>query len=279
MISRDYFMDIGALLSDSFTYAQEALVGKWARWAIFVLLALPFSLIRFVFDPEKIRAGSEMNWNAIPWVQMALLIGIGIILSFFISGYIVRIYRGVQPAPDFTGWKELFIDGIKLAIVWFLWFLPIFIMLVAGVIVAFASYLSIRATAAQVTPAPDITLLLTVLLLILVGFVLFVIVAFLGILGAVRFARTGSIREGIRVSQILKTIGTMAWLSYILSLIVFVVIAVIYGITTAILSFIPYIGWVLAIVVAPFFTIFIARYFALVYDQGEPQTVPPVLPE
>ncbi len=274
MISRDYSMDIGALLSDSFAYAQEALVGKWARWATFIILALPFSLIRFIFDPEKIPAGTDMNWDAFPWVQMALLIGLGIILSFFISGYIVRIYRGVQPAPDFTGWTELFIDGIRLAIVWFLWFLPIFIMVVAGVAIAFASYISTRVTAAEATSVPNITILLTVLLILLVGFILFVIVAFFGILGAVRFARTGSIREGIRVSQILKTIRTMGWLSYTLSLIVFVIISVIYGIISAVLSFIPYIGWVLVLIVAPFFSIFFARYFTLVYNQGEPQPVP-----
>ena len=50
-------MDIGALLSDSFTYAQEALVGKWTRWAIFILFALPISLIQFTFDPKTIVTG------------------------------------------------------------------------------------------------------------------------------------------------------------------------------------------------------------------------------
>jgi hypothetical protein len=93
-------------------------------------------------------------------------------------------------------------------------------------------------------------------------------------LGAVRFARTGSIREGVRFSAILKTIRTMGWLSYVLALIVFIVIAVIYAIITGILSIIPFIGWALVLIVAPFFSIFIARYFTLVYDQGEPQSVP-----
>ena len=65
-------MDIGALLSDSFTYAQEALVGKWTRWAIFILFALPVSLIQFTFDPKTIVTGTEMNWGAIPWGQIAL---------------------------------------------------------------------------------------------------------------------------------------------------------------------------------------------------------------
>ena len=259
-------MDIGALLSDSFTYAQEALVGKWTRWAIFILFALPYSLIQFTFDPKTIISGTEVNWGAIPWGQIAVLAGLGCILSFFISGYTVRIYRGTNPAPDFTKWIDLFVDGVKLAVVWFLWFLPI-IVIAAMCAIAFFSFLSTHT-------APNTTLLLFGLLLLFVGFVLFVLVVLFGILGAVRFARTGSIREGIRFSAILTTIRTMGWLSYIILLIGFVIAMAIYAVITGILSIMPYIGWVLVLIINPFFMIFTARYFALVYEQGEPQPVP-----
>lgn len=264
-------MDIGALFSDSFTYAQEALVGKYPRWAIFVLFALPFSLIQFTFDPRTIITGTGINWDAIPWAQIAILAGLGFILSFFISGYIVRIYRGITPAPDFTGWKDLFVDGVKLAVLWFIWFLPILILLGAICAIAFAAFLS-----AQATAAPDWLLIVGVLLLLLlVEFVLFMIVMLLGIIGAVRFARTGSIREGIRISAILTTIRTIGWLPYIILLIGFAIVSVIYAAITGILSAIPFIGWVFVIIVNPFFMIFTARYFALVYDLGEPKPVAP----
>ena len=266
-------MDIGALLSDSFTYAQEALVGKWTRWAIFILFALPVSLIQFIFDPKTIMTGTEINWGAIPWGQIALLAGLGFILSFFISGYTVRIYQGTKPAPDFTGWTGLFVDGVKLAVVWFLWILPLLLVLAAGIAIAVTTFFS---TQAQSVSPNWIHLVSFIALLLLVVFVLFVVVLLFGILGAVRFARTGSIREGIRFSAILATIRTMGWLSYIILLIGFVIAMVIYAIITGILSFIPYIGWILVLIVNPFFTIFSARYFSLVYDQGELHQVPPV---
>lgn len=262
-------MEIGALLTESITYSKEALLGKWTRWAIFVLFALPFSLVQFVFDPKKMMVGTKMNWGAIPWGQVAILFGIGFILSFFLSGYIVRIYRGTKPAPDFTGWIELFIDGVKLAIVWLLWFLPVLILLGAGVVIALVTYVSSRSS------SPNIMLLLLVLLLLVVGFVLSIVVILLGTIGAVRFARKGSICEGIRYSEILTTIRAMGWLSYILALIAFIVVTVIFVVFTMILAFIPYIGWVIVLVVTPFFTIFSARYFALVYEQGEPAPVSP----
>jgi hypothetical protein len=267
-------MDIGSLLTDSFTYAQEALVGKWTRWVIFILFALPFSLIRFTFDPETLMTGTRMmNWHALPWGRIALLAGLGLILSFFLSGYVVRIYRGAKSAPDFTGWTDLFVDGVKLAVVWVLWILPIFIVMAAVCAVAFAAGLSTRAAA-----MPNIVRLLLVLLLLLVGFVLFVIVMLFGIIGAVRFARMGSIREGIRFSAIFTTIRTMGWLSYILLLIAFVVASFVWVVITVVLSIIPFIGWVLLLIVNPVFMIFTARYFTLVYDQGEPQPVPTAPP-
>jgi uncharacterized membrane protein len=67
----------------------------------------------------------------------------------------------------------------------------------------------------------------------------------------------------------------MGWLSYILSLIIFIVTTVIYVVITAILSFIPYIGWILVLIISPVFMIFTARYFSLIYDQGEPHEISP----
>jgi hypothetical protein len=269
-------MDIEPLISDSFAYAREALVGKWTRWVIFILLALPFSLIQFVFDPKKISDGMKFNWNAVPWGQVAVLVVVGIIFSFFLSGYMVRIYRGVKPAPDFNNWLDLFVDGIKLAIVWFLWVLPIFIVLAVGAAIAFGLYVSSPAS------PPYIAILPVVFLLVLVVIVLAIILVLFGILGAVRFARTGSIREGIHASAILTTIRTIGWVSYIIALIIFIVLCVLYALITTVLSLIPYIGWVLVLIIAPFFSIFFARYFTLVYDKGElqvlPSTVPPDAP-
>ena len=108
---------------------------------IFILLSLPFSLIQFVFNPKTISDGTKMNWEAVPWGQVAVLFGIGILLSFFLSGYGVRIYRGVN-GPDFTDWTNLFFDGLKLAVVWFLWMLPLVIVLAAGALFTYMTFVS-----------------------------------------------------------------------------------------------------------------------------------------
>jgi len=260
-------MDYESLISDSLNYTQDALIGKWARWAIFVIFALPFSLIRFVLDPKALSYGSRVDWAALPWGQIALLTGAGLVLSFFLSGYVVRVYRGVKPAPGFTEWTGLFVDGVRLEIVWIIWFLPIIVVMVAGFAAVFAAL-----AAAHSGPGLAMLLVLFLILLFLVAMVLLLIVFLFGILGAVRFSRTGSIREGIRFSAIHAAIQAIGWGSYILALIVYVVATIVYIIVTVFLGIIPLIGWFLVLLVTPFFTIFSARYFALVYDQGVPQT-------
>jgi len=64
-------------------------------------------------------------------------------------------------------------------------------------------------------------------------------------------------------------------MSYIILLIGFIIAALVYAVIAGILSAVPFIGWVLALIINPFFMIFSARYFTLVYDQGEPHPVPP----
>lgn len=118
--------------------------------------------------------------------------------------------------------------------------------------------------------------LVMVLVLLFLGCIAAVIASLYAYLGAVRFARTGSIREGIGFSMITGTIRNMGWLAYLIALLVLFVIAFIFMILTTILSLIPFIGWVLVMIVTPFMTIMAARYEMLVYEHGEISHVPAV---
>ena len=89
----------------------------------------------------------------------------------------------------------------------------------------------------------------------------------------IRFARTGSMREGLRVFEILAHIGRIGWGQYIIALIVLLAVTVIFGVIVTVLGLIPLIGWVLELVVTPFITVFGARYYTLVYEQGVEQPV------
>jgi hypothetical protein len=259
-------MDYGAMLTDSFEYAKEALLGKWVRWLIFIILGLPIALVQFTFDPEKLvdKTTGAFHTELIHWDQLAILIGAGILLGFITAGYMVRVYRGARPAPEFDNWAGLFIDGLKLNIVWFLWLLPCLVVMGAVLAMILITISSVTAASASL-----LVFLGILLILLLIAFVLALIAALYSFLGSVRFARTGSIREGIRFSKITEMIRTLGWLPYLIALLVTVIVGFAFGLVTSILSLIPVVGWVLVLIVTPFVTILFGRYATLVYEQGE----------
>lgn len=258
-------MDHTVAVSKSIEYTREAFNGKWARWIIFVILGFPMALLPFVFDVNTIGVMENFSWEQVPWDQVGVIVLAGIILSFFLSGYIVRIYRGVQPAPDFDDWGNLFIDGLKLQVLSFIWILPILIV-VMGVVGLSVVTLG--------SADPGAMSLLPVLLAVLfIAMVFFIVVALFIPMALIRFARTGSMREGLRVSKLQAHIGRIGWGQYIIALIVLLAVTLIYGIIVTVLGLIPLIGWVLELVVTPLITVFAARYYTLVYEVG---TEPPV---
>ena len=121
-----------SIVSDAAGYTKTALVKNPITWLIFIICGLPFALIRFVFDPKTIFTGTTIHWDLIPWPRLVALCCAGLLLSFIVSGYLVRVYRGTTPPPRFDSWCSLYLDGIKLAIVGFLWFVPALIIFVAA---------------------------------------------------------------------------------------------------------------------------------------------------
>ena len=115
-------------------------------------------------------------------------------------------------------------------------------------------------------------LLLPVEIIFLITGLLFMII------GGIRFARTGSIAEGWRFPAIRENIRKIGWGKYIIALILLLVIGIIFSIVTAIPAIIPYIGWVIPVILSPLLTVFTARYLTLVYETGEIQPAAPVTP-
>ncbi len=264
-------MEIENIFRDAVEYTRDAFMGHWVRWLIFIVLGLPFTLIQFFFDPSKIVTGTTVHWELIPWGIIAALAALGIFTSFFVSGYLVRVYRGTKPAPDFTGWASLFIDGIRLDIVMVVWFLPAIIvfLLLAAMGIGGMLYPGLFGGFGT-SPA----FILAIIVLLIAAMVFLVIAALYVSMGAVRFARAGSMREGWRFSAITATIRRMGWGSYILALIVLLVAGIVFSVVVSVPAILPYIGWLFPLVLNPLLTVFSARYIMQVYEAGEPAPAP-----
>jgi hypothetical protein len=259
-------MEIGEILSDSFAYTKEAFVGKWVRWLIFIILGLPIALISILYNNEMMMTGTKTSLENFPWAQIIALVVIGILLSFFASGYIVRIYRGTKPAPEFENWGDLFLDGLRMLIVTLLWMLPIIVIIVGAAAISVVVF-----AGAMDSSSSGLLFIVVLLIALLLAIVVGIIITLFATMGMIRFARTGSIREGIRFSMIKEHIGKIGWGNYIIALVVLFVVNLIFMIIVLIPSLIPVVGDVVSLIVSPLIMVFTARYYTLVYDlAGEP---------
>jgi hypothetical protein len=229
------------------------------------------ALIQFLFDPTTLvdKASGSIHWELIPWPQLIALMVAGFLLSFILSGYLVRVYRGTTSPPVFDNWVSLYLDGIKLAIVDILWVVPA--MLVFAI-----SFALLIAGAAIASGPMSLVAVVVFLLLLLAAFVLVVIAILYSTLGSVRFSRTGSVREGIRFSAITGTIRALGWGTYIIALVVLVITWCIFFVIIGMLALIPFVGWVFNLVFTPFYSVFNARFISLVYDHATSPVPAPV---
>jgi hypothetical protein len=261
-------MDFGKLLGDSFAYTKDGFFGKPVTWIILIILALlpviPFILGVLVFVPSLI-AGVIPDIATMLGVFVVALI-IAILLSAFYTGYEVKILRGETPLPTVSGYGRLFSDGIKYIVIELVYSIPVLIIVGLTLGAAFMSALS---------AGPDMEALFPIIGGVIIGIIIALIVAFIiglfAVIGVVRFARTGSMREGFNLGAIRATIGKIGWGSYILALIIVTVIVVI---VELVIGVIPYIGGILQLIISPFITVFSARYIALLYNSAEEAVAP-----
>jgi len=239
------FMDFSSMLGDAFTYTREGVLGNTNRWLKLILAILCLGL---------------------PF-----------------NGYIMRVYRGVQPAPDVDQWGTLFIDGLKLLVVGIVYAIPLLILwvLIYGTLFLAIFSGSINETA-MAAYAPN-------LLLMLLFYVVEIIVAVFLPIVYIRFARTGTFSEAFNFSAVIGTIGKIGWLNYIVALVlislvigipVFILIIgvmLVAGATILLLNagfagllFFMGLGLLLLVLLSPLFGVFQARYMTRVYDSADP---------
>ena len=271
------YMDYGKMISDSYEYAKDGLTKNLKTWIMLIVLtllpAIPFILILILMLPSLMAyTEAEIPASVIGTLIIGFVIAfiMAIILGAFSMGYLLRILRGEVPLPEVTGFGRMFVDGIKLLVIEVIYLVPVLIILAVTAGAAFFSALPILM---EMPAEPDFEALMPVLMPILGGVIAGILIAvivaiilwLLAVAGVVRFARTGKIGEAFNFSAILATIGKIGWGSYILALIIVVVIV---AVVQVILSFIPYIGAILQILISPAIMVFMHRYICILYDSA-----------
>ncbi len=83
--------------------------------------------------------------------------------------------------------------------------------------------------------------------------------------------KTGRLGSAFDFNQIFSKIRTIGWPNYILWIIVMFVIGLILGG----LSLIPFIGWLISLIISPVFLVFVGRSAANMYETAATVSTPP----
>jgi hypothetical protein len=188
-----------------------------------------------------------------------MLVVATILLGIPLFGYLMEVLRGENPSPEVEDWGTLFVDGIKYLAVALIYAIP---LIIVGILI-------VRAVVAGMA-AGTLADMMTAFGLIVVGLVIMVIIAIFiavfEIVGVVRLARTGSIREAFNFNAILVTIKKLGWSQYLIAFDILIIAGFIMEIIGNVLMIIPFIGGFICLFLIPPFTLFIARFISLLYD-------------
>jgi len=189
--------------------------------------------------------------------QWALLILATILLLVPLSGYLINVLRGEDPAPEVREWKKLTTDGIAALLIAGIYLLPsILVLLGIGSVLTTMEY----ATRSDLDSLSSFLILtgLPVFLIVTIPALVFIPVAL------VRFARSGAIGEAFRFGAIPAVIGKIGRLPYLGALLILVSVNAAFFF----LAIIPIFGLVILIVFFPPAAVFQARFLCLVHDSA-----------
>jgi hypothetical protein len=235
-------MDYTEIIRDAFGYTRQGVFGNGGRWAR-MILAL-------------------------------------ILLAIPMNGYMMRVYRGAETAPEVDQWGRLFIDGLKLMVIALVYSIPIIILWLATYGPLMAVVLSGQVEAAMASSwEPNIALML---LMYLVEFIIALVLPVVSI----RFARTGRFSDAFRFKEIGEHIGKVGWINYVIGI---VLVAIIVAVPVMVLftvililsivlavamgfGFFPLFGVIILVsvlfflILSPLFMVFQARCWTRIYD-------------
>ncbi len=188
------------------------------------------------------------------------------IVNWIVIGYGARVLRespGSDVPPKLEKYGEMFVDGAKIFFASLIYMLIPVILIGAG----FASFSAGGFLQGQMVGPGAMMFGGTGLVLVLVGVILAFLFLMVLSIGMAHMVRTGKFGKAFAFGEIFGIIRGIGWVKYIgWAIIVFIIAIVIGGIA----GVIPYLGWLISVIISPALTVFIFRSLGLLYNEGAP---------
>ena len=198
------------------------------------------------------------------------------IVNFIVVGYYAKCIKESPEStspPKLTDFGSLWVQGLKIIVV------IVVYMIIPGIFLGLtvASFIFTMRHFPIVPPHVMYSGFYWSFfgVLALIGVVLAFLSSLLMAMGIVNMVKKDSLSKAFAIRSILRIIGNVGWGYYIVWAIVIFILSIIVGLFGAI----PYIGWIISLVVSPAFGVFTARSATLVYLKGaEEVQVPSSVP-
>lgn len=225
----------------------------------------------------------EITSNALKYpltnFKKVLILGILTILSslifpgFLVLGYLYKIikesFTDSSKLPDFDGWVSLFIDGLKIFVVLFIYTIIPGILIILGLWGVILPMLTVPGAGSLLNTSFSIEMLSGVVSL---GLGLLVVVSFFIPIALSQMVHENKLVSAFRFKEITGKIGAIGWVDY---LIWYVVMLIILGVVYFLSLFliVPLLVGIIIVplIIIPYLCIFSARSTALMYgyeDKG-----------
>lgn len=183
------------------------------------------------------------DWKKVLIMGLLAIISFLIVPIFLFMGYGFRALKssmaGSEELPDFDEWGEMFIDGLKVFVVGFVYTLIPTIILVIGLWGTFGALMFASATG-DPSALAGASIGFIGIIAILISFILYIVLGLISTIGLANMAYNNSeLGAAFRFGEIMEIISQIGWVDYIIWFVVMIIISAVGGLIAGILNIIP----------------------------------------
>lgn len=220
--------------------------------------------LQSAFDYAK-----KMTEDAGRWIILIILSIIPII-NFITIGYAARVIKETpnsESPPKLEQYVDLWVKGLTVIIALLIYMivpLIIFGFAVASFVLAFVGGTGFP----KGVPSSIWTLPMVGVggILIIIGIIVTFLFAILAVMGILHMIKKDEFGKAFAFSEIIEKIKKIGWGNYLLWLVIIFVINIVFGA----IGNIPWIGWLITLILSPPFVVFLSRSAGLLYEDNIP---------
>ncbi|MGV8144519.1 MAG: DUF4013 domain-containing protein [Methanothermobacter sp.] len=160
------------------------------------------------------------NLNRLFSLGILLFFSVLIIPAIFANGYMLRVmeysFNGSNELPPFNDWLNMFVDGLKYAIVMLVYYL------IPGLFIGFLTVIILISMVSYSAPVMDFNALFGsyIMILIIVGLVVMALPYIFSQMALPHVVKEGKLDVLLELRNLLDVIKKIGWVKYLLALIV-----------------------------------------------------------